>query len=99
VLKINDSTIDNNGSGLLAKAPASTGTVRVMINNSSLSLNTGGGLVANGSGAVVRVGSTAITGNASGVTAGNSGVVSSYGTNQLDGNTNDGAFSGTIPPK
>jgi len=99
VLKIDDTNIDNNSAGLLAKAPAGTGTVRVMINNSSISLNTGGGIAANGPGAVVRVAGTAITGNATGVVAGNSGVVSSYGNNQLDGNTNDGAFSGAIPPK
>jgi len=98
-LKIDDSQIDNNGNGILVKTPVNTGTARVMINNSSVSLNTGTGIALNGAGAVTRVSNTGITGNATGVSAGNGAVLSSYGNNQLDGNTNDGAFSGTIPPK
>ena len=99
VAKVEGSQIEGNGNGILVKAPVGTGSVRLMLNDSSVSLNTGFGIFANGAGALARVDDTAITGNATGISLANSGVVSSYGTNQLDGNTNDGAFSGTIPPK
>jgi hypothetical protein len=98
-LQVENSQINGNGNGILIKAPAGTGTARLMLNNSTVSQNTGFALFANGTGAVARVDDTAITGNATGVNATNGGTVSSYGTNQLDGNTNDGAFTGTIPPK
>ena len=99
VAKVENSQIEGNGNGILVKAPVGTGNVRLMLNDSSVSMNTGFGIFANGAGAIARVDDTAITGNATGISLANSGVVSSYGTNQLDGNTNDGAFSGTIPPK
>ena len=99
VVKVDNSQINGNGNGILVKSPTGTGTARLMLNDSSVSLNTGFGIFANGPGVIARVDDTAITGNATGITTANSGVVSSYGTNQLDGNTTDGAFSGTIPPK
>ncbi|MEZ0244582.1 MAG: hypothetical protein ACAH11_14500 [Sphingomonas sp.] len=98
-VKVDSSVIDNNGNGFLVKALPGTGTARLLINDSSVSLNTGFGVQANGSGALARVDDTAITGNGTGVSAANSATISSYGTNQLDGNTADGTFSGTIAPK
>ena len=56
-----------------------------MISRTS-SVNNRTGLLAVGSGAVMRVGESRITGNGVGV----SGPVQSYGTNQLNGNASDG---------
>ncbi len=88
-----------SGVGLLARSPAGTGIVSVMINDSQITQNGVVGLSANGSGATVRIGSSEITGNVSGVAISNAATISSYGNNQLNGNGTDGTFSGTIPPQ
>ncbi len=75
-----------------------TNPMNVMIANSVVSNNGTTGIVTAGSGIIFRVGNTTITGNATGVTAA-SGAVNSYGDNRLDGNTNNGAFTGTVLPK
>jgi hypothetical protein len=98
-LDIAHNVVTNHGLGVLAKAPAATGTIAAMLSDSQVSLNSVSGVSANGTGATVRVGSSTITGNGTGVGIFNGGTLSSYGTNQLNGNTTDGAFSGTIPPQ
>jgi len=74
-------------------ATASSGTVNVMMMRSTSS-NNGTGVQNSGGTSTVRVGESAIQGNATGV----SGAVSSYTTNQLNGNTTDGTMS-AIPLK
>ena len=100
IVSIGDTRIDGNDAGMLVKVPASTGNARVMLSNSSVSLNTGQGVLVNGGTvgtATIRIGNTAITGNGTGLQALNNGIISSYGNNRLDGNGVDGAFSGVIP--
>lgn len=91
-------TLSNNGVGILAKAPNGTGTAKVMLTNSVVALNTGQGLIVNGTpaSANARVGGTTITGNGTGLLVLGTAQALSYGDNRLDGNTTDGAFSGTI---
>ncbi|RXT36740.1 hypothetical protein [Bradyrhizobium betae] len=72
---------------------ATSGTANVMIMRSTASNNATGIQNAGGT-TTIRVGESAIQGNTTGV----SGVVSSYTTNQLNGNTTDGTMS-TIPLK
>lgn len=93
-------TLSNNGVGILAKAPNGTGTVKLMLTDSQIILNTGQGLIANGTAtsANARVGNTTITNNGTGILVLSAAKVWSYGDNRLDGNTTDGAFSGTIAP-
>ncbi|MEY2926419.1 MAG: hypothetical protein RL367_896 [Pseudomonadota bacterium] len=98
-LDFGNNVVINSGVGLLAKAPAATGTISAMVHGSHLSENVQLGVFANGSGATVRVGSSAITGNGTGVSAVGSATISSYGSNQLNGNTTDGTFSGVIAPQ
>jgi hypothetical protein len=93
------SVVTNNGLGLLARAPAATGTINAMVNGVHVTNNSVGGLSGNGSGATVRVGSSVISGNGFGVATSNAAILNSYGNNQLNGNTSDGTFSGTIPPQ
>jgi hypothetical protein len=54
-----------------------------------VAMNNGTGIQTTGSAPSIRVGSSEITGNAFGI----SGTVSSYGTNQLDGNGTNGAMT------
>jgi len=95
---IANSVISGDGSGLLSKAPAGTGTVKVMISGSTLSENSGYGLTANGTGTTIHVGKSEITNNGTGLLALLGAVLASYGTNQFDGNGTDGAFTGTVLP-
>jgi hypothetical protein len=81
---INVTVRDGNITGsTLSGIIAATGAVGtgVMVDRSTVS-NNGTGLQAAGAGAVVRVGNSDITGNGTGA----SGTISSYGTNQFDGN-------------
>lgn len=98
-LSIDRVTLSNNGAGILAKAPNSTGTIKLMLTDSQVTLNAGQGLIANGTAtsANARVGNTTITNNGTGILVLGAAKVLSYGDNRLDGNTTDGAFSGTIP--
>ena len=98
---IDNTTLSNDGAGILVKAPNGTGTVKFMLTNSIVTLNTGQGIIANGTPASVqaRVGNTSITNNGTGILVLGTAQLQSYGDNRLDGNTNDGAFSGTIVKK
>lgn len=83
-ITVSDSSVSGNSQAGIVAATGATGT-GVMISRTS-SVNNGTGLLAVGSGAVMRVGESRITGNGVGV----SGSVQSYGTNQLNGNASDG---------
>ena len=101
-VSIEHSVIDNNTNGINVLQPASTQAVGMMIAHTSVSNNSGTGIIAAGGGTVLRVGDTTITGNGAGVTASGGATIASYGDNRLDGNPavgalNNGAFSGTIP--
>jgi len=82
-------------SGVVAKAP--TGTATIVIKSSSISGNPVYGINSNGAGAAVRVGDTAITNNGTALNAVNSGKLESFGDNDVTGNSNLGAFTGTVP--
>jgi hypothetical protein len=99
-------TIDNSQSfgsphsGLAAETGGGlgNGAVTIMANGVDSS-NNNVGFQANGTGALVLIGSSTATGNGTGVLAQNSGQVLSYKINQINGNTTDGtpvpAVSGT----
>jgi hypothetical protein len=94
---IDNTSISGNVNGVVVNAPVGTTTINVMLQNAEVSNNTGTGLLASGATARIRVGNTAITGNATGVSAGGGGIINTYGTNRLNGNTvADGLF--TAPP-
>lgn len=82
-------------SGVVAKAP--TGIATIVIKSSSISGNPVYGINSNGAGAAVRVGDTAITNNGTALNAVNSGKLESFGDNDVTGNSNLGAFTGTVP--
>jgi len=94
VATITDSRFVNDGSGILVKTPASTGTAAFMLTNSTVSQNASYGIIINGA-ATARVGNTTVTGNGTGVLLLGGAVLNTYGDNRLNGNTTDGAF--TLP--
>jgi hypothetical protein len=90
----NVNVVNNANAGVIVN-----GSATVMIMNSLVSNNVNFGIRTSTGSPTVRVGATTITGNGTGVSDG-AGTIESYGTNQLNGNTGDGAFFGAfIPPK
>ncbi|MDB5711861.1 MAG: hypothetical protein JWL96_3931, partial [Sphingomonas bacterium] len=94
---IDGSVISGTPSGVLAKAPVGSGTIKLIITRSTIDQN-GYGIVANGTGATIRVGESVISNNATGLLINASASLASFGTNMLAGNTTDGAFSGAVVP-
>ncbi|NML07283.1 right-handed parallel beta-helix repeat-containing protein [Sphingomonas sp. G-3-2-10] len=95
---IRNSVIDQNASGILVKGPAGA-VAKLLVTDSSVSGNTTFGIVANGAGVVGQVGDTAIGQNGTGVLVAGGATLNSFGTNEVAGNTSDGAFSAVIAPK
>jgi Right handed beta helix region len=85
------------GSGVIAQASGQT--VTIMVRNSTIANNNAVGLVAELTGATIRVTRSTITGNSTGVLGGTGGVVLSYADNNIDGNTVDNTGPSTIPYK
>jgi hypothetical protein len=84
---VRDSESAENSGGIDANSNGAT-PVSIMVRNSMIANNSISGLQASGTGAIIRVTRSTITGNASGWIAPMSGIVSSYGDNNIDGNTN-----------
>ena len=86
-----DITLSGNTTGL----NVNTGVIAVvLVRDSVISNNSGTAIAANGAGASLLVGNTAIISNGFGVSATGSASILSYGDNQLNLNANNGAFSG-----
>ena len=94
-----DSQISGGGvsgaTGVVAKAALSTATI--LIKSSSIDGNPLYGINSNGAGATVRVGDTLITGNGTALNAVATAKLESFGDNDVTGNANPGAFTGTVP--
>jgi hypothetical protein len=86
---------------LTAQPPQATGpTLMAMVDGVAVANNgASGGLRVDGMNGTIRVGRSTISGNALGTAIVNGGVISSYGNNQIDGNTVDGPNPPTIPFK
>jgi hypothetical protein len=91
--------IARNANGVHVLVPGGASPTTSMIVNSTISQNTGTGLLGDGAAATVRVGNTTITGNATGVTSQNTSQLRSYGDNRNDGNSAEGAFVAPTLPK
>jgi len=87
---LNNVNVSNNaGAGILIN-----GASTVMIANSTIAYNNNFGLRTATGSPTVRVGTSVITGNGTGVSVA-AGTIESYCTNQLNGNSGDGAFFGS----
>jgi len=87
----------HGGTGILASTTG--GTVNVMLDR-TVSMSNGTGVFASGAAATIRIGDSTVTGNqALGLNTSGGGVISSYGTNQVNGNGTDGVPTNTITMK
>jgi len=96
----NSNVSGNNNAGVSMLNPVGGPTLKIMVDSSAV-VNNGalGGLRVDGANATLRVGNSTLTGNALATAIANGGVISSYGTNKIDGNGNDGPNPPTIPQK
>ncbi|HEX8571198.1 MAG TPA: hypothetical protein VF759_00450 [Allosphingosinicella sp.] len=101
---IHDSEISGHtANGLQVITALGTSPVSAMVVGASIANNTGTGISASGTGTLIRVADTTVTGNGSGVVAAGGGQIVSFvnpggnGTNRVIGNSSDGAFTSTTP--
>jgi hypothetical protein len=91
---VSDTVISNNK--LNGVQVAASGNFAVMLRNVVVSNNVQSGVFATGAQIIIRVAKSTITGNATGFATSQSGQIESYGDNNLNGNTTDGAPTSTI---
>lgn len=90
------STFSGNGTGMALVTPAGTNFAVAKLVNSTISSNTGVGLLADGPTVRADVAGSTITNNGTGVSATNGAILLSYGDNLVDRNFVDGAFTGPV---
>lgn len=78
-------------------ALSGTGSTLMMLNRVTAANNTDNGLRSVGANSIIRVGSSVVSGNGTGVFTMTGGQILSYGNNQINGNTVDGANPPDIP--
>jgi len=98
-LNVENSDLSGNTTGISVQG--TTNVIQLMVNESSIAMNTSFGINANGGTATMLVGDTSITGNATGVIVAGGASVLSYGDNRLNGNptvgaASDGTFTGAV---
>lgn len=87
----------NAGYGYRANNPGGTGpAVQLMLDNVLSTENSSTGVFASGSGAVIRLSGSTISGNLQGIQAISGGQVISFGNNRNRGNITDGAPTSTV---
>jgi len=87
-------SVSSNGQAVGLSA-VGTNTVNVLSNGSSFTGN-GTGIAVNGTGVSVTLTRSAVKSNTTGLTVA-SGAIASYGDNEIDGNTADGAVPSSLP--
>ncbi|MDP3896712.1 MAG: hypothetical protein Q8Q62_08550 [Mesorhizobium sp.] len=92
---IDTSTSGNGLHGIVAFG--GTGTTNVMLRRVNSANNASVGLRASAANTTIRVGESVVTGNAVGTEIVGGAQILSYGTNQINGNTNDGPNPPLIP--
>ncbi|TGV37652.1 right-handed parallel beta-helix repeat-containing protein [Mesorhizobium sp. M00.F.Ca.ET.186.01.1.1] len=97
---VNSNVSGNTNSGVSLFNTAGGAAINIMLDR-VIAANNGanGGLRADGPNTVLRVGNSTVAGNVTGTVAANGGVISSYGTNEINGNTSDGPNPPTTPLK
>jgi hypothetical protein len=95
---IADSTTSGNfHGGVVSFTPAGGAPTAVMINHTMIT-NNNIGVQANGATAILRVGSSVISGNANAASILSSGVMSSFGNNQINDNASAGSAIPIVGP-
>jgi len=95
---VNSSVSGNTNAGISILNPGGGPAINIMVDDVAVANNgAAGGLRVDGANANIRVGRSTISGNATGTAIVNGGVISSYGNNEINGNTSDGPNPPVIP--
>jgi hypothetical protein len=98
-LLVEESQFTGSGNGINVLAPASTTTVRGIVRDSLIAYNSSQGWRVSGSTVQMASANNTITANGTGVIRASSAILNSFGNNQLEGNTTDGAFTSPVTPE
>lgn len=96
IVLIDKSSFSGNANGIVVVKPGATDAI-AMITDTNIFGNSGIGLSATG--ARVRIANSSITINGTGVSIASGAIISTYGTNRLDGNITNGAFTAPAIPQ
>ncbi|RWC62589.1 MAG: right-handed parallel beta-helix repeat-containing protein [Mesorhizobium sp.] len=97
---VNSSVSGNTNAGISILNPVGGPIIKIGADNVAVANNgVAGGLRAEGANATIRVSRSTISGNGLGTGIFSGGVISSYGNNQINGNTSDGPNPPIIPLK
>ncbi|RWC47447.1 MAG: right-handed parallel beta-helix repeat-containing protein [Mesorhizobium sp.] len=97
---VNSSASGNTNAGISIFNPPGGPAINIMVDSVAVANNgASGGLRVDGANATIRIGRSTISGNGLGTAIVNGGAISSYGNNQINGNTSDGPNPPTIPLK
>jgi hypothetical protein len=100
VVQVRDSVVTGGiGNGIAAITMAGASPTGIVVDRSSSVSNAGSGILAQGSGALVHIGSSTVVGNGAGLNAASGGQILSYQNNQASGNAIDGAATGVLTVK
>jgi hypothetical protein len=94
---VRDSVSAGGGSQGIRASEGGGGTTTVMIDRTA-AVNNITGIEASGAGATIRIGDSTVSGNDTGLST-SGGAIASYGTNKVNGNTNDGVTPSPIDMK
>jgi hypothetical protein len=100
VVQVRDSmSAGNTGNGIAAITNAGASFTAFVVDRTSSIGNAGSGILAQGAGALVHIGDSAVVGNGAGLNTANGGQILSYQDNQATGNAFDGAPTGVLTVK
>lgn len=94
---VNSTSTGNTTNGIAAIS--GTPNINIMVDGSTSAFNALQGIRAQGTGATVRLSNSQVTANGTGVAVASGGIVSSYGNNHIDGNSDNGVNPGIIAEK
>jgi len=96
IVDIERSSFSGNTTGIAMTTPPATTSATALITDSTVSMNSGTGIVANGGTATARLNNSTVTGNALGLNPAGGSQINSFGTNRVIGNTDNGVFTGAV---
>lgn len=98
IASLDNVVLSGSSNGLSILQPGGASGATAFLTNSVVVQNSGIGVSTSGPGARILVGNTTIFANGTGVSIG-TGQINSFGTNRVEANTVDGAFTGGILPQ
>jgi hypothetical protein len=100
VVQIRDSVVaESKFHGISAFTAAGASTTSITADRTSSLLNSGNGILSQGSGAFVLLSDSTVMSNVTGLSAASGGNIFSYQDNQLTGNVSDGAATAALTVK